>query len=74
MNPLMSNPKVALPLATLLLGLIEAHAHLFREGGELDASKRAAYLAAVANLRKARLIVFDGHEFETDETGETVGL
>jgi len=28
----------------LLPGLIEAHAHLFLEGGELDADKRAAYL------------------------------
>ncbi|MEO6567687.1 MAG: hypothetical protein ABIO94_02905, partial [Opitutaceae bacterium] len=32
------------PAATLLPGLIEAHAHLFLEGGELDAGKRAAYL------------------------------
>jgi imidazolonepropionase-like amidohydrolase len=29
---------------TLLPGLIEAHAHLFLEGGELNAEKRAAYL------------------------------
>lgn len=32
------------PDATLLPGLIEAHAHLFLEGGELDLAKRAAYL------------------------------
>lgn len=30
--------------ATLLPGLIEAHAHLFLEGGELDLEARAAYL------------------------------
>ena len=37
-------PDVSAPEATLLPGLIEAHAHLFLEGGELDADKRAAYL------------------------------
>lgn len=37
-------PDVAAPNATLLPGLIEAHAHLFLEGGELDLEKRAAYL------------------------------
>lgn len=37
-------PDVAAPDATLLPGLIEAHAHLFLEGGELDLDKRAAYL------------------------------
>lgn len=37
-------PDVDAPDATLLPGLIEAHAHLFLEGGELDADKRAAYL------------------------------
>jgi imidazolonepropionase-like amidohydrolase len=37
-------PDLAAPDATLLPGLIEAHAHLFLEGGELDAEKRAAYL------------------------------
>jgi imidazolonepropionase-like amidohydrolase len=30
--------------ATLLPGLAEAHAHLFLEGGELDAARRAAHL------------------------------
>lgn len=69
-----SAPAPYAPDATLLPGLIEAHAHLFLEGGELDASRRAAYLGTVTNLRKARPIVFDGNEFETDETGETVGL
>lgn len=33
-----------LPDVTLLPGLIEAHAHFFLEGGELNADKRAAYL------------------------------
>ena len=37
-------PDVVAPDATLLPGLIEAHAHLFLEGGELDLEKRAAYL------------------------------
>jgi imidazolonepropionase-like amidohydrolase len=37
-------PDVVAPDATLLPGLIEAHAHLFLEGGELNADKRAAYL------------------------------
>jgi imidazolonepropionase-like amidohydrolase len=37
-------PDVSAPDATLLPGLIEAHAHLFLEGGELDLEKRAAYL------------------------------
>jgi imidazolonepropionase-like amidohydrolase len=37
-------PDVTAPDATLLPGLIEAHAHLFLEGGELDLERRAAYL------------------------------
>lgn len=37
-------PDTDLPEFTLLPGLIEAHAHLFLEGGELDLDKRAAYL------------------------------
>jgi len=37
-------PDMTAPDATLLPGLIEAHAHLFLEGGELDLEKRAAYL------------------------------
>jgi imidazolonepropionase-like amidohydrolase len=32
------------PEHTLLPGLIDAHAHLFLEGGELNLEKRAAYL------------------------------
>src|SRR5687767_13842129 len=39
-----SAPDFDAPDSTLLPGLIEAHAHLFLEGGELDAAKRAAYL------------------------------
>lgn len=56
-------PDVDLPEATLLPGLIEAHAHLFLEGGELDAEKRAAYLQrtpgqllAVARERLPKLV------------------
>ncbi len=37
-------PDVVAPDATLLPGLIEAHAHLFLEGGELDPDKRSAYI------------------------------
>ena len=37
-------PDCDLPDHTLLPGLIEAHAHLFLEGGELDPEKRTAYL------------------------------
>jgi imidazolonepropionase-like amidohydrolase len=39
-----STPDVSAPDATLLPGLIDAHAHLFLEGGEIDAARRAAYL------------------------------
>lgn len=38
------SPDVSAPDATVLPGLIDAHAHLFLEGGELDFEKRAAYL------------------------------
>jgi imidazolonepropionase-like amidohydrolase len=37
-------PDADLPDVTLLPGLIEAHAHLFLEGGEFNLDKRAAYL------------------------------
>jgi imidazolonepropionase-like amidohydrolase len=43
-RPGQSAPDLVAPDATLLPGLIEAHAHLFLEGGELDLDKRAAYL------------------------------
>ena len=56
-------PDVSAPNATLLPGLIEAHAHLFLEGGELDIDKRAAYLTqtsaellAAAQPRLAQLV------------------
>lgn len=39
-----AKPDHILPDHTLLPGLIEAHAHLFLQGGELDAGKRKAYL------------------------------
>ena len=44
LRPGQTQPDLHAPDATLLPGLIEAHAHLFLEGGELDAGKRAAYL------------------------------
>ena len=43
-RPGQTAPDLVAPDATLLPGLIEAHAHLFLEGGELDVDKRAAYL------------------------------
>ncbi len=44
LRPAQTQPDVSAPNATLLPGLIEAHAHLFLEGGELNLDKRAAYL------------------------------
>jgi imidazolonepropionase-like amidohydrolase len=44
LNPDQHAPDVILPDCTLMPGLIEAHAHLFLEGGELNPEKRAAYL------------------------------
>jgi imidazolonepropionase-like amidohydrolase len=43
-NPGQQVPDLDLPEYTLLPGLIEAHAHFFLEGGELDLNKRAAHL------------------------------
>jgi imidazolonepropionase-like amidohydrolase len=43
-NPGRVRPDLELPDHTLLPGLIEAHAHFFLEGGELDVAKRAAWL------------------------------
>lgn len=49
-------PDVDLPHCTLLPGLIEAHAHFFLEGSELNPDKRAAYLKqAPEELLKAAL-------------------
>ncbi|MFP5229575.1 MAG: amidohydrolase family protein [Acidobacteriota bacterium] len=44
MVPGQQAPDADLPEATLLPGLIDAHTHLFLEGGELDPAKRSAYL------------------------------
>ncbi|MGI8967185.1 MAG: hypothetical protein ACR2H1_14010, partial [Limisphaerales bacterium] len=44
LNPNQREPDLHLPDFTLLPGLVEAHAHLFLEGGELNAERRAAYL------------------------------
>src|SRR5580658_3052315 len=39
-----TKPDAELPGYTLLPGLIDAHTHMFLEGGELDLDKRAAFL------------------------------
>ncbi|NUO83945.1 amidohydrolase family protein, partial [candidate division KSB1 bacterium] len=44
LNPGQNQPDVELHDYTLLPGLIEAHAHLFLEGGELEFKKRNTYL------------------------------
>lgn len=44
LRPGQVGPDVVAPDATLLPGLIDAHTHLFLEGGELDLEKRAASL------------------------------
>jgi imidazolonepropionase-like amidohydrolase len=44
LNPDQRRPDLDLPDHTLLPGLVEAHAHLFLEGGELNLDKRSAYL------------------------------
>lgn len=44
LRPGQRGPDWHSPASTLLPGLTEAHAHLFLEGGELDADRRAAHL------------------------------
>ena len=44
LNPGQTQPDAELGEYVLLPGLIDAHAHLFLEGGELDFEKRNAYL------------------------------
>ncbi len=52
-------PDAELPEYTLLPGLIDAHTHMFLEGGELDLEKRTAFLKQspeeLLTLAKARL-------------------
>ncbi|HTY11383.1 MAG TPA: amidohydrolase family protein [Bacteroidota bacterium] len=44
LKPGQTRPDLELPRFTLIPGLIEAHAHLFLEGGELDPAQRALLL------------------------------
>lgn len=44
LGPGKTGPDLFLPDHTVLPGLIDAHTHLFLEGGEEDPAKRAAYL------------------------------
>lgn len=59
LNPNQRALDLDLPEFTLLPGLIEAHAHFFLEGGELNADKRATYLKQtpekLLELAKTRL-------------------
>lgn len=59
LNPGQRTPDADLPDHTLLPGLIEAHAHLFLEGGELNLDNRSAYLKQspeqLLELAKTRL-------------------
>jgi imidazolonepropionase-like amidohydrolase len=59
LNPGQRRPDADLSDYTLLPGLIEAHAHLFLEGGELNLAKRSAYLKqtpeALLTLAQTRL-------------------
>ncbi len=43
-GPTATKPDAELPGYTLLPGLIDAHTHMFLEGGELDLDRRAAFL------------------------------
>jgi imidazolonepropionase-like amidohydrolase len=59
LNPGQRSPDAVLPRHIVLPGLVEAHAHLFLEGAELDTQKRAAYLKqndeALLSAAKQRL-------------------
>ncbi len=44
LRPGQTRPDAILPAHTVLPGLVEAHAHLFLEGGEADPARRAEYL------------------------------
>jgi imidazolonepropionase-like amidohydrolase len=59
LNPGQHAPDSDFAEFTLLPGLIDAHTHLFLEGGELDLDERAAYLnqssEQLLNCARARL-------------------
>jgi imidazolonepropionase-like amidohydrolase len=59
LGPDQRTPDADLPDYTLLPGLIDAHTHLFLEGGELDPAERSAYLqqspAQLLDLARPRL-------------------
>lgn len=52
-----TTPDQTLPRQTVLPGLIEAHAHLFLEGGEFDFEKRKSHLKKPATLLLAQSIM-----------------
>lgn len=72
-------PDHMLPGHTLLPGLIDAHTHLFLEGGEEDPTKRAAYLTLPseelhvrAKARLARLVAIGVTAVR--EAGDRIGV
>jgi len=63
LSPNQQAPDADLPHHTLLPGLIDAHTHLFLEGGELDPARRSSYLQqspeqllALAHLRLEKVV------------------
>jgi imidazolonepropionase-like amidohydrolase len=78
-RPGQTEPDHTLPGHTLLPGLIDAHTHLFLEGGEQDPAKRAAYLTlppdevhARAAARLARLVAIGVTAVR--EAGDRIGV
>ena len=79
LNPGQTQPDFDLPNYTLLPGLIEAHTHLFLEGGELNAAKRSARLtrsreellnAAILRIEKLLLLGIIG----VRDAGDKIGI
>ena len=79
LRPGQTAPDLHLPAHTALPGLIDAHAHLFLEGGEENPEKRAAYLKlpaaelqARAETRLARLVALG--VIAVREAGDKAGV
>lgn len=79
LRPGQTAPDLHLPGHTVLPGLIDAHTHLFLEGGEEEPAKRAAYLKLPeaelldrANARLARLVALG--VMAVREAGDKAGV